>query len=194
MMWEDFWPFCGLGNNLKNEKNLTYESYFWLYTSHLQAVNFIGCLKKLKFRLFGLPWTQPRKKKEERRKKKEERESKFERGKENADQEDLEFEGGKTVRYEFEKLRVTPMSGVVREWESVFFFLLLLLLFLVSVRYAFTGRNSRISPVWPVFFPVRNKGGICTGLLTGTVYTGRTGRYGTKLTSLAGPPLCVACY
>ena len=81
----------------------------------MQAVNFIGCLKKLKFRLFGLPWTQPRKKKEERRKKKEERESKFERGKENADQEDLEFEGGKTVRYEFEKLRVTPMSGVVRE-------------------------------------------------------------------------------
>ena len=54
-------------------------------------------------------------KKEERRKKREERESKFERGKENADQEDLEFEGGKTVRYEFEKLRVTPMSGVVRE-------------------------------------------------------------------------------
>ena len=54
-------------------------------------------------------------KKEERRKKKEERESKFERGKENADQEDLEFEGGKTVRYEFEKLQVTPMSGVVRE-------------------------------------------------------------------------------
>ena len=39
-------------------------------------------------------------------------------------------------------------------------------------------------PVQPVFFPVRNKRGICTSLLTGTVYTGRTGRYGTKLTSL----------
>ena len=39
-------------------------------------------------------------------------------------------------------------------------------------------------PVQPVFFPVRNKRGICTDLLTGMVYTGRTGRYGTKLTSL----------
>ena len=35
-----------------------------------------------------------------------------------------------------------------------------------------------------VFFPVRNKGVIYTGALTGTVYTGRTGRYGTELTSL----------
>ena len=37
----------------------------------MQAVNFIGCLKKLKFRLFGIHWTQPRKKKEERGKRKE---------------------------------------------------------------------------------------------------------------------------
>ena len=43
-------------------------------------------------------------KKEERRKRKEKRESKSEREKENAGQEDLEFEGGKTMRYEFEKL------------------------------------------------------------------------------------------
>ena len=35
---------------------------------------------------------------------KEDRESKFEREKENADQEDLEFEGRKTMRYEFKKL------------------------------------------------------------------------------------------
>ena len=47
--------------------------------------------------------------------KKEERESKSEREKENAGQEDLEFEGGKTMRYEFEKLRVTPVSGEMRE-------------------------------------------------------------------------------
>ena len=46
------------------KKNLTYEIYFWLYTSLLQAINFIGCLKKLKFRLFGIHWTQPRKRKE----------------------------------------------------------------------------------------------------------------------------------
>ena len=50
--------------------------------------------------------------------KKEERESKSEREKENvgfACQEDLEFEGGKTMHYEFEKLRVTPVSGEMRE-------------------------------------------------------------------------------
>ena len=50
--------------------------------------------------------------------KKEERESKSEREKENASfacQEDLEFEGGNTMRYEFEKLRVTPVSGEMRE-------------------------------------------------------------------------------
>ena len=35
---------------------------------------------------------------------KEDRESKFEREKENAGQEDLEFEGRKTMRYEFKKL------------------------------------------------------------------------------------------
>ena len=43
-----------------------------------------------------------------------------------------------------------------------------------------------MQPVWPIFFPVRNKGVICTGALTGTIYTGRTGRYGTELTSLMG--------
>ena len=54
-------------------------------------------------------------KKEERRKRKEKRESKSEREKEIAGQEDLEFEGGKTMRYEFEKLRVTLVSGEMRE-------------------------------------------------------------------------------
>ena len=36
----------------------------------------------------------------------------------------------------------------------------------------------------PVFFLVRNMGVIRTGLLAGTVYFGRTGRYGTELTPL----------
>ena len=48
--------------------------------------------------------------------------------------------------------------------------------FRVSAQYPFTGRNNRIWPVWSVFFPVRNKGVICTGALVGTV---------TELTSLA---------
>ena len=38
--------------------------------------------------------------------------------------------------------------------------------------------------VQPVFFPVWNKGVECTGLLAGTVYSRRTGRYGTKLITL----------
>ena len=43
-------------------------------------------------------------------------------------------------------------------------------------------------PVWPVFFPVRNRGVERTGLLTGTVYSGHTGRYGTELTTLIHTP------
>ena len=49
---------------------------------------------------------------------KEERESKSEREKKNvgfACQEDLKFEEEKTMRYKFEKLRVTPVSGEMRE-------------------------------------------------------------------------------
>ena len=44
-------------------------------------------------------------------------------------------------------------------------------IFRVSAQYPFTDRNSWISPIRPVFFVVRNKGVICTGLLAGTVYT-----------------------
>ena len=47
-----------------------------------------------------------------------------------------------------------------------------------------------IAQNWPtwlvrlVYFPVRNKGVIRTGLLVDTVYSGRTVRYGTELTPL----------
>ena len=50
--------------------------------------------------------------------KKKERKSKSEREKENASfacEENLEFEGGKTMRYEFEKLRVMPVTREMRE-------------------------------------------------------------------------------
>ena len=63
-----------------------------------------------------------------------------------------------------------------------FFFLFIL------VRNIFTDRNSRISPVQLVFFPIRNKGCTCIGALTSTVYTGHIGWYGTELTSLLQPP------
>ena len=40
MMWEDFWPFWGLGNNQKNEKNLTYDSYFWYMFLFFKCMTF----------------------------------------------------------------------------------------------------------------------------------------------------------
>ena len=43
---------------------------------------------------------------------------------------------------------------------------------------------ARNWPVRPVFFPVRNKGVERTGLLAGTVYSGRTGWYGTESITL----------
>ena len=43
---------------------------------------------------------------------------------------------------------------------------------------------ARNWPVRPVFFPVRNRGVERTGLLVGMVYSGRTGRYGTKSITL----------
>ena len=49
-------------------------------------------------------------------------------------------------------------------------------------------------PVWPVFFPVRNKGYTCTGALIGTVYTGHTDRYSTELTSLHYRPKIISLY
>ena len=113
--------------------------------------------------------------------KKEERESKFEIEKENASQEDMEFEGGKTMRYEFEKLRVMLVSGEMRERERFFFCSPVCIYRPKQLDFAGT---VGMWPVRPIFFPVRNKRGICTGLLVSTVYTGRSGRYGTELISL----------
>ena len=43
---------------------------------------------------------------------------------------------------------------------------------------------TRNWPVRPVYFSVRDRGVERTGLLASTVYSGRTGRYGTELTTL----------
>ena len=60
-------------------------------------------------------------------------------------QEDSEFEGGKTMRYEFEKTVSEAGEWRDRESENNFF----LPLFLVSVWYAFTGQNTIFYPIWP---------------------------------------------
>ena len=130
----------------------------------MQVVNFIGCLKKLKFRLLGLSWTPPRKRTEKVNLKERKR---------------MPVKKIWNLREERPcamSLRNCEWRRWVERWErELFFLLLLLLLFLVSVRYAFIGWNSWISPIWPVFFPIRNKGGICTDLLV-DIY--RLVRYG----------------
>ena len=107
----------------------------------MQVVKFIGCLKKLKFRLFSLSCTQPRKRKEKVNLKERKRNPGFAF----FCQEDSEFEGGKTMRYEFEKTMSEAGEWRDRESENNFF----LPLFLVSVWYAFTGQNTIFYPIWP---------------------------------------------
>ena len=46
------------------------------------------------------------------------------------------------------------------------------------------GQYGQYEASTPVFFPVRNRGVERTGLLAGTVYSGRTGRYGTESITL----------
>ena len=123
-------------------KTIWHESYFWLYTSHLQAVNFIGCLKKLKFRLFGIHWTQPRKKKEKGGKRKERVNLKERRRTPVKKIWSLREERPCTM-----SLRNCEWRRWMERWESENIFFFFLLLFLVSVQYAFIGRNSRISPI-----------------------------------------------
>ena len=50
---------------------------------------------------------------------------------------------------------------------------------------------ARNWPIRSVFFLVRNRGVICTGLLADTVYSGRAGRYDTELTPLVSKLLFV---
>ena len=57
-------------------------------------------------------------------------------------------------------------------------------LFHVLVRYPITGRYNQIPPVRSVFFPVQNRGVERTDLLIGTVYSGRTDRYGIESITL----------
>ena len=52
---------------------------------------------------------------------------------------------------------------------------------LQNLNFGWYGRNWLVRSV---FFPVRNKGVECTGLLVNTVYSGRTDRYGTELITL----------
>ena len=57
-----------------------------------------------------------------------------------------------------------------------------------KIKYSVPAGIALNWPVRPVFFPVQNREVICTDLLAGTVYSGGTGRYGTKLT-----PLLITC-
>ena len=136
----------------------------------------------MKFRLVGIHWTQPRKKKEERGKRKEKVNLKERRS----------SRSGVWGRKDY-ALWVWETASDAGEWRDervrTFFFF-----FSSSSSFSCFGPVCIYWPKQPdfagtqpirlVFFLVRNKEGICTGLLASTVYTGRTGRYGMKLISL----------
>ena len=82
-----------------------------------------------------------------------------------------------------------------RESENIFFFLASSSSFscfspvcIYRPKYPDFANTAGMQPVQSVFFPIRNKGGICTSLLVSMIYTGRIGRYGTELTSLIVGP------
>ena len=78
----------------------------------------------------------------------------------------------------------------------IFFFLFFFFFLLVctSPKHLYQPKQpdfagmAGMRPVRPIFFPVRNKGCTCTGALTGMVYIGHSGRYGTELTFLSATP------
>ena len=139
----------------------------WHMKVDFDFIHNFGCLKKLKFRLLGLSWTPPRKRTEKVNLKERKR---------------MPVKKIWNLREERPctmSLRNCEWRRWVGRWERELFFLLLLLLFLVSVRYAFIGWNSWISPIRPVFFLIRNKGvsvPICWSIYTDW--------YGTGLISL----------
>ena len=79
------------------------------------------------------------------------------------------------------RYQVRGVTGPFFSYSSSFSFSFFFLF--VLVRNIFTSRNSQISPIQQVFFPIRNKGSTYIGALASTVYIGRTGRYDMKLTS-----------
>ena len=129
----------------------------------MQAVNFIGCLNKLKFRLLGLSWTQPRKRKESVNLKERKR---------------MPVKKIWNLREERPcaiSLRNYEWHRWVERWESenffffFFFFCFFFFFFLfqsgmhlpaetvVFCQYGeYTAGMVGTRPVWSVFFPVRN--------------------------------------
>ena len=77
------------------------------------------------------------------------------------------------ISYHFVLTKIQKLQNLKKKKKKTFF-----LYWPVRPVPAGIARNW---PVRPVFFPVRNRGVECTGLLAGTVYSGR---YGTILTSM----------
>ena len=73
------------------------------------------------------------------------------------------------ISYHFALTKIQKLQNLKKKKKTFFFC---------------TGWYCRNWPVQPVFFPVRNRGVIRTGLLVGTVYSDCTDRYGMKLTPL----------
>ena len=150
----------------------------WHMKVDFDFIHNFGCLKKLKFRLLSLHWMQPRKRKEKVNLKERRR---------------MPVKKIWNLREERPctmSLRNCVWRQWVERWESenVIYLFIFYFFFLFRSGMYLRAETAKFCQYSRYFFPVQNKGGICTGLLVGMVYTGHTGRYGTKLTSLNQSP------
>ena len=95
-----------------------------------------------------------------------------------------ELGSARVLELGFNKITILPLKMSKLTKQGLFMFLSGIQIPAGIVGICQYGRYSRYLPVRPVFLPIRNIGVNRTGLPAGTVYSGRTNRYGTELTTL----------
>ena len=95
-----------------------------------------------------------------------------------------ELGSARVLELGFNKITILPLKMSKLTKQGLFMFLSGIQIPAGIVGICQYGRYSRYLPVRPVFLPIRNIGVNRTGLPAGTVYSSRTGQYGTKLTTL----------
>ena len=95
-----------------------------------------------------------------------------------------ELGSARVLELGFNKITILPLKMSKLTKQGLFMFLSGIQIPAGTVGICQYGRYSRYLPVRPVFLPIRNIGVNRTGLPAGMVYSGRTDRYGTELTTL----------
>ena len=95
-----------------------------------------------------------------------------------------ELGSARVLELGFNKITILPLKMSKLTKQGLFMFLSGIQIPAGIVGICQYGRYSRYLPVRPVFLPIRNIGVNRTGLPAGTVYSSRTGQYGTELTTL----------